>query len=158
MQDVTTKFHDQPASRAQISVLGRRRTVGLLATLCVSLALSACASLGSKPHEEQVTQRATERWKALIAGEFSRAYTFNTPGFKAVVTQDGYRNRFGSAVMWVGAEVVRVTCAADGNKCDAVVRVDYKPVMVGTKGGPISTHVDETWLREDGQWWFFQKI
>lgn len=158
MQNFQAKFQVQPITTVQPAAVGRRRSIALLTTLCASLALSACASLGSKPPEEQVSQRATERWKALIAGEFSRAYTYNTPGFKAVVTADGYRNRFGGAVMWVGAEVVRVTCAADSNKCDAVVRIDYKPMMVGTKGSPISTHVDETWLREDGQWWFFQKI
>ncbi len=159
MQDVKTNYQEQPVRVSQRSTaMGRRRSVAWLTTLCASMVLAACASLGSKPPEEQVTQRATERWKALVAGEFSRAYSYTTPGFRAVVTQDGYRNRFGGAVIWVGAEVVRVTCSADNAKCDAVVRIDYKAVLGRTRDSVISTHIDETWLHEDGQWWLFQKI
>ena len=125
--------------------------------LCVALTLSACASLGGGKPEEQVRQRATERWQALVAGEFSRAYRYTTPGFRAVVSPDGYRNRFGGAVTWLGAEVIRVNCS-EADKCIALARIDYKPVTGRQSTPKISTHVDETWLFEDGQWWFFQKI
>ena len=43
--------------------------------LFVTLTLAACASLGGGKPEEQVRQRATERWQALVVGEFSRAYS-----------------------------------------------------------------------------------
>ena len=125
--------------------------------LCVALTLSACASLGGGTPEEQVRQRATERWQALVAGQFSRAYSYNTPGFRAVVTPDGYRNRFGSALTWLGAEVIRVDCP-EASKCNALVRVDFRPVLSRKDDVKLSSHVDETWLLEDRQWWYFQKI
>lgn len=134
-----------------------RRATRLCAWLLASLTLSACASLGGGNPQEQVRQRATERWQALVAGEFSRAYTYSTPGFRAVVTPDGYRSRIGSAVTWLGAEVIRVNCP-EANKCTALLRIDYKPVLIRQNGVKVSTHIDETWLFEDGQWWFFQKI
>jgi hypothetical protein len=113
--------------------------------------------VGSVKPEDQVRQRATERWQALIAGQFSQAYTFNTPGFRAVVTPDGYRNRFGGAVSWTGVEVIRVECP-EANKCQAELRIDFKPTLSLQNSGKLSTHIDETWLLEDGKWWFFQKI
>lgn len=133
------------------------RWLALCATLCISVALLACASLGSGNAEEQVRQRATERWQALVKGEFNRAYTFNTPGFRAVVTADGFRSRFGGAVTWLGAEVIRVNCA-DASQCVATVRIDYRPTLSGKNNNLLATHLDETWLLEAGQWWFFQKI
>ena len=127
------------------------------ALLLATVTLVACATMDKADPQEQVRQRATQRWQALVAGEFSRAYNYNTPSFRAVVTPDGYRNRFGGAVNWKGAEVVRVTCP-EADKCTARLRVDFKPVLSSPKSPAVSTHMDETWLLENGQWWFFQKI
>ena len=120
--------------------------------------LAACASVGSsQPPQELIKQRATARWQALVAGEFSRAYTYNTPGFRAVLTADGFRNRINSgAVIWVGAEAEKVDCP-EPTKCKVLVRLDYKAVMSPLQG-KLSTYLDEIWLLEEGQWWFFQKI
>lgn len=156
----TSKIKPQTDHRSPGRPAGRQSTrwASLCATLSVVLTLSACASLGGGGNpQEQVRQRANERWQALVKGEISRAYSYNAPGFRAVVTQDGYRNRIGSSVTWLGAEVIRVECP-EADKCTAVVRIDYKPVMMRQNNDKFSTHVDETWLLEDGQWWFFQKM
>ncbi len=144
-------------NKTSITILPLRPWSGWLALLA-SLALSACASVGSsKSPEEQVRQRAAERWQALIAGEFSRAYTYITPGFRAIISPDGYRNRIGNALTWVGSEVVSVNCP-EASKCLARLRLDYKLLLPGKNMDKITAHVDETWLLEDGQWWIFQDI
>lgn len=135
------------------------RRTSFVVTLGVFFSLSACAILEPSKPEDQVRQRATERWQALVKGEFIRAYEYNTPGFKAVVTPDGFRNRFGGAVTWVRAEVIGVNCP-DVNKCVSSIKLEFKPALAmsfGTKE-PLTNYLDETWLREEGQWWFFQKI
>lgn len=157
MQNIKTKPQTRQSSYRHPERSHRTRWTSLCAMLCVSLTLSACASLGRGNPEEQVRLRATERWQALVRGEFSAAYSYNTPGFKAVVTPDGYRNRFGSALTWLGAEVIRVNCS-EADKCIAFLRIDFKPVLSRKSGDGLSTHTDETWLFENGQWWFFQKI
>lgn len=130
------------------------------ATLCASLAgaivLTACASMGTAP-QDQVKQRATERWQALVAGEFDKAYSYNTPGFRALVTPAAYRGRTGSAVKWVGAEVTQVNCTEPA-KCNVQIKLDYQPVLGGKIAGSYSTYLDESWLQEDSQWWIFQPI
>ncbi len=120
--------------------------------------LVACANLGGTAAPENVVrQRATERWQALVAGDMNQAYGYNAPSFRAVVSSDGFRKRFGNAGTWVGAEVVAVNCP-DAAKCMATVRIDFKPAFSRRSGDKISTHADETWVLEDGQWWLFQRI
>jgi len=119
--------------------------------------LAACASVGGGNPQDQVRQRASERWQALVAGEFSRAYAYLTPSYRAVVSADGYRKRFGAAVLWLGAEVVEVDCP-EATKCLAHLRIDYKPLLARKNTDKMSTNVEETWLFEGGQWWFYQDI
>jgi len=126
-------------------------------SLCAAMTLSACASLGGNDPEILVRQRAAERWQALVAGEFTRAYGFSTPSYRAVVSADEFRNRNGGAVKREGSEVVAVKCP-ETTRCIATIRIDFRPLFGGRFGDKINTHIDETWLLEDGQWWVFQSI
>lgn len=133
------------------------RVISATLPLCAAIALSACASLGGNVSEMQVRQRASERWQALVAGEFTRAYGFSTPSYRAVISADEFRNRNGGAVKREGSEVVAVKCP-ETTRCIATVRIDFRPLFGGRFGDKINTHIDETWLLEDGQWWVFQSI
>jgi len=130
----------------------------LWVSLCLTLALTACAGLAPGKPEDQVRQRAAERWQALVKGEFIRAYGYNTPAFRGVVTADGFRNRFGGAVTWLGAQVVSVNCEEAARKCVAAIKLEFKPALSVKKTEPMVNFLDETWLLEEGQWWFFQKL
>jgi len=128
-----------------------------LMSLCAGMALSACASMVGSDPETQVRQRASERWQALVAGEFTRAYSYSTPSYRAVVSADEFRNRNGGAVKREGSEVVAVKCP-ETTRCIATIRIDFRPLFGGRFGDKINTHIDETWLLEGGQWWVFQSI
>jgi len=133
------------------------RRIAALAPLCASLVLAACASLGGSSPQDRVQERASQRWQALVTGDFTKAYDFSTPAFRAVVNRDSFRGRFTTSVKWEGAEVVSVKCA-EPTRCTANVRIDFKPLLGSGFGDKINTHIDETWLLEDGQWWVFQSI
>ncbi len=148
----------QTTQITQSTISHSLRSMSRWLMLSACLVLAACASVDSGANAaEQVRQRALERWQALVAGEFTRAYSYNTPGFRAVVTPDGYRTRFGTGVVWLGSEVVDVNCP-EAAKCIARLRIDMKPLLSRKVNDKISTHVEETWLFEAGQWWFFQSI
>ena len=120
------------------------------------LVLAGCAALSPAPPEELVRQRAQARWAALIDGDWSKAYQYMAPSYRAVVEQKRYANQFGGGATWLAAEVVNVTCAED--RCTVRMKVTYQPV-IGMRGGePSSTHFNETWIREEGQWWMFQRV
>ena len=125
------------------------------ATLAASL-LAGCAAFGVATPERTVQERSAERWKALIAGDFNKAYGYMAPSYRAVTSLERYRSSIGGVAAWVGAEVIRVECATD--KCIARVKIEAKPTALMHFKANINTGVDETWLLEDGQWWLFQKL
>ena len=119
--------------------------------------VTGCAALGGQAPEDAVKARANARWAALLKSDMANAYTYLTPGYRAVHDLESYRKRQGTAVKWTGAEVVDVRCP-EATKCLAKVRIEAKPFMGRKFGDTIATHYDETWLLEGGQWWLFEKI
>jgi hypothetical protein len=132
------------------------RRLSLMALICAGTLLGACASLQTKP-EDAVTQRANARWQALLKGDMAKAYTYSTPGFRAVVDIEGFKGRTGIAGRWLGAQVTSVSCDTP-ERCKAVIKLEFSTLIPGFSKDRMSTHIDETWLLEDGQWWIFQKV
>lgn len=134
------------------------RPVSIALAVLAASVLASCQSL-MQPQDAAavVKQRAEARWTALMAGDFRKAYTFMAPSFRAVVDADRFSKQFGGGgVSWEKAQVVDVKCSDD--QCKTVLKISYRPLLGGRKGDPFFTHFDETWIREDGQWWMFQKV
>ena len=134
-----------------------RRLMVLAMVLLAAVLAAACASVAPPTAQEQVRQRASQRWQLLMSKNMDAAHKFATPGFRAIVSADTYRLRFGAAPFWLAAEVVRVDCPAP-DKCIATVRLDIKPVMLHSNAEKITTHMEEIWLLEQGQWWILENI
>jgi hypothetical protein len=136
-----------------------RKAVMVMPTFAMATALmvsvSGCSMFTPKPPEEQVRLRATERWQAAIAGDMKKVYDSTAPSYRALVSFDRFRAGFGGAVSWTGAEVVGVTC--EPAVCTTVVRIDAKPLLGKGYGDVISTHFDEKWVLEQGEWWLYQQ-
>lgn len=132
------------------------RRWSLMALMAAGALLSGCASIQTKP-EDAVTQRANERWQALLKGDMAKAYAYSTPGFRAVVEVEGFKGRTGIAGRWLAAQVVNVTCDTP-ERCKAVIKLEFSTLIPGFSKDRMTTHIDETWLLEDGQWWIFQKV
>lgn len=132
------------------------RRLGLMALMSAGALLAACASLQTKP-EDAVTERANARWQALVKGDMAKAYAYSTPGFRAVVNLEGFKARTGIAGRWHAAQVVKVTCDTP-ERCKAIIKLEFSTLIPGFSRDKMATHIDETWLLEDGQWWIFQKV
>lgn len=145
-------MHSQ-ATRNRSRLSGPRSCLTILAATGL---LTACALVKTAPPEQVVKDRANGRWEVLIKRDMHKAYEFTAPSYRAVVSEDTYGKKIGSAVSWIGAQVVSVACEAA--KCVATVRVEAKPLLGAKLGNTISLDVDETWLLEDGHWWFFPKL
>lgn len=122
----------------------------------LGMLLAACASFQTKP-EDVVTQRINARWQALIKGEMEAAYGFSAPGYRTAIDLTTFKGRTGIAGRWLGVKVVRVECDQP-TRCKAVVRLEYSTLIPGFSNTTMNTHIDETWLLEDGQWWIFQQV
>lgn len=128
-----------------------RRAAAVLA----AVALAGCASMATTP-EAIVKARATQQWQARIAGDLDASYKLTTPSFRGATTLESYKKGFGSAVVIKSAEVATVTCES-ADKCIVNAKVEAQPNLVLGRRAlpPFVTYIDETWLREDGQWWLF---
>ena len=131
-----------------------RRTALLAGVLGASLWLAGCAGLTPQTPEALVTQRAEARWAYLIGGDFEKAWDLTQPGFRAVVKRERYAGRFGSGGAWTGAQVHEVKCEPE--RCTVRVRVAAKVQTPPFVGQEVITYLDEVWVRDEGQWWYFQ--
>ncbi|MCK7594583.1 hypothetical protein [Pseudomarimonas salicorniae] len=135
------------------------RTVHFTLLATVLLLLTACAGGVRKAAtpEELIADRAAKRWEAVLAGDWSKAYTYFTPGYRKVVDAKSYEaSALARNVKWTGARVTEVRCDAElPDRCVAFVSVDYQ-IIGGVRGVPelASTQLlRESWLKEDGNWY-----
>lgn len=142
------------------NALGRLAAAVAVAVGVMGL-LSACATgpvpvESTKAAEETVRKLAAQRWKSLIAGDFATAYTFATPSYRQIYSPEAFRGSKQGVVKWVGAEILRVDCAE--TKCSVQVELESKFMTPIQIKGTVKSGVDETWVREGGQWWMFEKL
>jgi len=128
------------------------------AALLATVLLSACASLpgaGGGTPEEQVAQRAEQRWAALIKRDFAAAYAYNQPAFRDAVPLETYQKGFGAAAQWKSSKVNKVTCQPE--RCIVNTRLTVTNLIpIFAKRIPeITSDTEEVWIRDEGQWWFY---
>ena len=133
-----------------------RRAVLLAAMLGSALWLAGCAALQPKTPEEIVAQRVEQRWAALIARDFDKAWGYTQPSYRAAFKREDYAKRFGTAGQWRGVQVHGVTCEAE--RCAVRIRLTTRLMLPPAAGRDVVGFLDETWVREDGQWWFYQAL
>ncbi len=121
-----------------------------------ALVISACATVprdhsvdayAGKSIEDQVRERATKRWDALIHGDLDSAYAYFSRATKATYPIELYRAKTRPGI-WREAKVESVNCA-DG-LCEVVVIIDLDHRRL--KGA--STSVAERWIVQDGLAWY----
>jgi hypothetical protein len=124
----------------------------------VAVLAAGCASIGagSRPAEEVVQERAQARWNALVKRDWATAYSYLTPGYRAVVPQERYASQFVGPVKWTGAEAREVKC--EEKRCVVQVEIFFRLQVKGHRNRDSSTHVEETWVLEDRQWFKFEKV
>lgn len=119
--------------------------------------LAGCASTGGltseSPNETKVavvTERATERWKALIAGNVPKAYDYLSPAVRDVMTVQQYKEKIRTS-MYRDARIDKVECGADACKVNLMLTYDH-PRMKG-----ITTPLEESWILDKGQFWYLYR-
>ncbi len=117
-------------------------SVGVLILACVT----GCVTATPQSIEEQVRQRAQERWDALVAGNVERAYALLSPGARQARSLPAYRAMIKTG-FWKRAVVDRVECQSS-ETCKVMVMVEY--VYRGTL---ISSPIFEDWVLADQRWW-----
>jgi hypothetical protein len=116
--------------------------------------LVACAGMGgvAKDSPEDVkkaavTQRVQERWKAIIASDAEKSYSYFSPGSKASTSLDQYKKK-ARLTGFREAQVENVVCEPELCKVTMRTTLDHRLM----KGIPLP--VTETWVLEKGEYWY----
>ncbi len=138
-----------------LSLIRRRAAlVGLAAT--GALLLAGCSALPPSTAEAIVAQRAEQRWAALIDGDLEKAWEFTQPGFRAIVKQKDYRRRFGAAGQWKSVQIHGVQCEPE--RCTVKLRLTSLVLVPPRANREVVGYLDEVWVRDEGQWWYYQAL
>ena len=106
--------------------------------------------LDNRPPEEIVKARAQQRWDALLKGDLDGAYGYLSPGSRAVNTADAYKASI-RAGFWKAAAVEKVLCGSE-DSCEVQTQIEYV-----VRGSRVKTPLAETWIRQQGNWWYVLK-
>lgn len=144
----------------QISLQARIPKNSLLFSVAVAASLLAgCANTltSSAPAAaaDIVGQRAQQRVDLLAAAKYDQAYAYLAPSYRAVNSAKNYRGQFGTGASWLEPQVDKVECATE-DRCLVTVKLKVSVVARGFSK-PIESTMSETWLKEDGQWWYYQR-
>ncbi len=117
--------------------------------------LSGCATSPFATPEEKVAQRSQQRLALMGARDFTKAYEYLAPSYRALNSVDAYRGQFGNSADWIDPKVASVNCP-EKDRCIVNVKLGVRIVARGFGTKPIPADLQETWLLEDGQWWYHQ--
>lgn len=129
----------------------------LLASLVLAAGLlTGCATVFTPvTAEDIVSQRAQQRVNVLLERKYDQAYEYLAPSYRALNNTESYRSRFGDGAKWIEPKVAKVECPTE-DRCTVMVKLKILVVAPGFSK-PIDSNIFETWLKEDGQWWYFQR-
>ncbi|MCL2872273.1 MAG: hypothetical protein FWF41_04745 [Betaproteobacteria bacterium] len=130
--------------------------VGLVALL----ALAGCATTSSpeassgaaqaltpEQQAEIVKKRAQERWDAMIAKDYAKAYTYLSPATRKLGTEEQFAAYFAQS-QFKKVEVQEAKCEDNACTVKFFLTYDYKNFK------DVKTPAGEKWLFQDGQAWF----
>ncbi len=103
-------------------------------------------------------QRVRDRWAAVIARDFEKAWEFTTPNYRKVFPKHLYLNKFSYSVDWELTRVEVVHYDPRAAVASVAVRVMSKPTkqtsVASSSLGAIPVTINERWINIDGQWWY----
>ena len=103
--------------------------------------------------EERAGERAVERWQALIAGDFKKAYSYFGPGYRSATPYAAYEAKIKSAMVeWRKVSLTTVKCEPE--VCTVELIMDYRPTVKDFKDYQMQKNLTEKWVKVDDQWWF----
>jgi len=118
----------------------------------------ATATEANAARRAAVEKRVAAKWDALIRRDFAAAYEFTSPAYRKVSSLDAFKHSFGNGrVVWRRVEVVSVEFE-DDKAATVGIKIHilyYAPQS--QQPVDMATHDQESWVYEDGQWWYVVK-
>lgn len=119
--------------------------------------LAGCAFLGPRSEEEALRARVEARWQAILALDFDKVYQFATPSYRATHSLEHFKNQYAAQIERKGVEIRQIGFDPEDPNT-ARVQVILRFATSGVHGPvlELSNPIDETWVKEEGQWWYVE--
>ena len=131
------------------SETGRWLGIGAAALVLAGCAATLGGLTKDSPAEakaEAAKARAQARWVAILQGDLDTAYAFLSPASRSLVSRDAFKAQFRRPFR--STTVDGVACEPEICKVRVTVYFDH-PMMKN-----IPAPVEESWVLEQGQFWF----
>jgi hypothetical protein len=130
--------------------------IRIVAVALAGAFLTACAAGGSTSTRQAQTasERANERWQAVIAGDHARAYDYLSPGMRSAKSREDYvAEAVIKPVRYLAAKPFAESCETDA--CTVNLELEYEVVipLAGAGKQRLPAYLDERWIRLDGRWY-----
>jgi hypothetical protein len=129
----------------------------LLAGVFVAAAglLAGCASNSASPKsdEQQVSQRSDEFWVARLTHQAEKAYQYTPPSYRQIKDLERFRFEFSGLPVTGARTLESVSC--NEARCVAKHKLVTSSPLSPNLAVPV--YLEEIWIKEDGQWWIFQR-
>ncbi len=110
------------------------------------------------PLEKEVVKLSSKRWAIKKAEETDKLYAFLPPSKKAITDEKKFYFSRGTVITYLDARVDAIKCVAtvsdEIDSCEVQVAIEYVHKQDKIPGSQI---IKETWIKEDGDWWFNSK-
>ena len=136
---------------------GSRRILLAAVLTAAAIAIGGCAAFKPKTPEQTVTERAQDRWDAMRADKFAKSYELTAPSYRAVKDEKTYRAGYGPSALWVNSRVSAVKCPS-ADLCKVMVEVGLKNTTPIRSPAVLTTNIEESWVREDGNWYYLPAL
>jgi len=117
------------------------------------LVLAACSMAQVQPGQE-VPERAQARWDALLEGDYAKAYSYATPGYRSSTSATDFEIEFRTRrLQYLSAEYRDHEC--EKSTCTVRMKVGYRIVRpaAGVPEWKSSSVIEEQWIESAGEWW-----
>ena len=112
------------------------------------------------PDEEMLKERGAAYWGHMCRQEFDKAYEFEYPVYKKLVSSMDYIRRFRPNVKWTKAVIEKIQIENDTAVMEVMVDADISVTVPKTpKKFEIKPQVrlNEQWIKVDGAWYHVPK-
>ena len=107
---------------------------------------------------DALKKRVLAKWDAMVKRDFDAVYAFTSPAYREAFSLSVFKRKFGNArVQWQSVDVVSMDFKGnDAATVNIKINIVYHDPQ-SQKSINMATHDQESWVYNDGQWWYSVK-
>jgi hypothetical protein len=94
------------------------------------------------------------RWDAVLSDDLAGAYEYLSPGYRSSVPSARYQRMIlQNKVRWTKADYIESECEETTCKVKILLHFTVYGALPGVKSIDGSDYIEESWVKNDGQWY-----